>query len=73
MTFVTPPKRLTEEHGIAKVVQDTLAGSWKGLLWSVEKLFVGIALAGPWVLLLGILWTVWRRVRGKAKSSQPAA
>ena len=45
--------------GPFEVVKETLAGSWKGLLWSIEKLFVGIALAGPWILLLGLLWILW--------------
>jgi hypothetical protein len=30
-----------EEHGILKTIRDTFAHSWAGLLWSIEKLFVG--------------------------------
>ncbi len=68
----TPPALIGEEHGIARTVRETFAGSWAGLLWSVEKLFVGISLAGPWLALLAAAWLVWRRIRRK-KAAQPAA
>ncbi|HLF95454.1 MAG TPA: DUF4349 domain-containing protein, partial [Planctomycetota bacterium] len=61
--LVSPPELIGEEHGIAKTVKDTFAGSWKGVLWSLEKLFVGLSLAGPWLGLALVGWLVWRRVR----------
>jgi hypothetical protein len=69
LTLVSPPQLIDDEHGIGKTVRDTFTGSWKGILWSVERLFVGLSLAGPWlgVALLG--WLGWRRLRRK----KPAA
>jgi len=43
-----------------------------GVLWSVEKLFVGVSLAGPWLALALGAWVVVRRVRRK-KAVQAAA
>lgn len=59
--LVTPPQLIGEEHGLWKSVQDTLAKSWTGFLWSIEKLFVGISLAGPWILLLIVGIVIWRK------------
>jgi hypothetical protein len=59
--LVSPPQLIGEEHGLWKSVQDTFAKSWAGLLWSIEKLFVGISLAGPWVVLVLIALFFWRR------------
>jgi glycine cleavage system regulatory protein len=71
LALVSPPQLIGEEHGILKTVRDTLANSWAGLLWSIEKLFVGVSLAGPWVALLLAGWLLWRRAR-KKKAAQPA-
>ncbi len=68
----SPPVLIGEEQGILRTVRDTLAGSWAGILWSVEKLFVGLSLAGPWLALGLGGWFVWRRVRGK-KAARTAA
>ena len=65
LTLVSPPPLIDDDHGIGKTVRDTFAGSWKSVLWSVEKLFVGLSLAGPWIGLALIGWIVWRRVRKK--------
>lgn len=70
LALVTPPQLIGEEHGILKTIKDTFANSWTGLLWSVEKLFVGISLAGPWVAVLGLIVVVWRR-RRKAAAAAP--
>jgi glycine cleavage system regulatory protein len=59
--LVSPPELIGEEHGLWKSVQDTFAKSWAGLLWSIEKLFVGISLAGPWIVLVLIALFFWRR------------
>lgn len=66
--LVTPPQLIGEEHGLWKSVQDTFAKSWAGFLWSIEKLFVGISLAGPWVLLAVVGIVIWRK-RRKAVSN----
>jgi glycine cleavage system regulatory protein len=72
LALVSPPQIIGEEHGILRTIRDTFANSWKGLLWSIEKLFVGISLAGPWVVVLILAWVLWRRARRK-KSTQPTA
>jgi len=68
-TVVSPPQLIGDEHGLVKTIRDTFANSWSGLLWSIEKLFVGVSLAGPWVLLLAAGLVGWRRLRRK-KASQ---
>jgi glycine cleavage system regulatory protein len=71
LTLVSPAQLIGEENGLLKTIRNTFAGSWSGFLWSVEKLFVGISLAGPWLVLpaLGIFF--WRRRRKKSASSIP--
>jgi glycine cleavage system regulatory protein len=72
LALVSPPQLIGEEHGILKTVRDTFANSWTGLLWSVEKLFVGLSLAGPWIAVLAAVWILWRRGR-RRKAAQPSA
>jgi hypothetical protein len=72
LSLSSPPVLIGEEHGIVRTIRETFAGSWAGLLWSIEKLFVGVSLAGPWLVLGLGGWLVWRRIRRK-KSAQPAA
>ena len=66
----SPPALIGEEQGLGRIVRETFSRSWTGLLWSVEKLFVGLSLAGPWALAVGIGWLVWRRAR---RRKAPAA
>jgi len=68
LTITTPPRLLTEEHGVMKTIRETFANSIAGVLWSAEKLIVGIALAGPWILLLALIWILWKR-RRRAKTA----
>jgi hypothetical protein len=70
LTLVSPAPLIDDEHGIGRTLRDTFAGSWKGVLWSVEKLFVGLSLAGPWLGLALVGWVLWRRVR-KKKTATP--
>ncbi|HVR84023.1 MAG TPA: DUF4349 domain-containing protein, partial [Planctomycetota bacterium] len=65
LTLVSPPQLIDEEHGITRTVRDTFASSWKGILWSLEKLVVGISVAGPWLGLALVAWVAWRRLRKK--------
>jgi glycine cleavage system regulatory protein len=65
LALVSPPQIIGEEHGLLRTIRDTFANSWKGLLWSVEKLFVGVSLAGPWIAVLLVAWILWRRARRK--------
>ena len=71
LNLVSPPQLIADENGIVKTVRDTFANSWAGLLWSVEKLFVGISLAGPWLILLALGIFFWRRRRKKSASVAP--
>ncbi|MBI3855236.1 MAG: DUF4349 domain-containing protein [Planctomycetes bacterium] len=65
LALISPPQLIGEEHGLLKTIRDTFANSWTGLLWSVEKLFVGVSLAGPWVAVLALGVVLWRRARRK--------
>lgn len=71
LALVSPPRLIGEEHGIVKTIRDTFANSWTGLLWSIEKLFVGLSLAGPWIVVLIAGWLLWRRAR--RRKSAPGA
>jgi glycine cleavage system regulatory protein len=70
LALVSPPQLIGEDHGLLKTIRDTFANSWRGLLWSIEKLFVGISLAGPWIAVLLVGWLLWRRARRK-KATAP--
>jgi len=70
LALVSPPQLIGEDHGIVRMIRDTFANSWAGFLWSMEKLFVGISLAGPWIVILLGAWLLWRRAR-KKKATQP--
>ncbi|HZL72524.1 MAG TPA: DUF4349 domain-containing protein, partial [Planctomycetota bacterium] len=61
--ITTPPPLIPEESGLGRVLRDTFTGSIAGLLWSVEKLFVGLALAGPWIVLAILVLLVWKKTR----------
>jgi glycine cleavage system regulatory protein len=63
LEILTPAPLLTEEQGFGRVVRETFAKSIAGVLWSFEKLFVGIALAGPWIVLAILVILLWRRAR----------
>jgi hypothetical protein len=73
LDLVSPPRLIPEEKGLGKTIRDTFSGSVGGLLWSVEKLFVGLSLAGPWIALALVAWLLWRRWKRRARPAQPAA
>ena len=64
----TPTPVIAEDQGVGQAVRDTLGSSWAGLVWSIEKLVVGMALSVPWVLLAGLAWLLWRRFRRKEEA-----
>ena len=45
--------------------RDTISGSMRGILWSLEMLVVGIAYVGPWLLGLVLAVVIYRRARRK--------
>ncbi|MFN3484893.1 MAG: DUF4349 domain-containing protein, partial [Planctomycetota bacterium] len=63
VSIIAPPEILPEEHGLGRTIRDTISGSVRGLLWSIEKLFVGASLAAPWVALGLGGWFLYRRLR----------
>jgi len=71
LNLVSPPQLIADENGIVKTVRDTFANSWSGLLWSIEKLFVGISLAGPWLVILAAGVYLWKRSRRRKAASNP--
>jgi hypothetical protein len=72
LDLASPPPLIPEESGVGRVLRDTFTRSFAGVLWSFEKLIVGIALAGPWIVLAGLVVLVWRRAK-RRKAEQPAA
>jgi glycine cleavage system regulatory protein len=72
LSIQTPSPVIVEDHGIGRKVRDTVSNSLDGLTWSAERLFVGIGVAGPWVVL-GILgWASYRFYR-RRKAARAAA
>jgi len=63
LKIATPPLLVPEEHGLARTARATFSGSVAGLLWSVERLLVGLFLAAPWAATLIAVWLVWQRLR----------
>lgn len=65
----TPAPLIPEESGLGRVLRETFSGSWSGFLWSIERLFVGAALATPWLLLGGLALLIHRRRRKAAAAA----
>jgi glycine cleavage system regulatory protein len=73
LSIASPPELIAEDEGLLRTIRDTFSGSVKGILWSIEKLFVGLSLAGPWIALALLVWFIVRRVRrAKAKPAGDA-
>ena len=73
IAIATPAPIVAEEHGLARTFRTTISGSVGGLLWSVERLVVGLFLAGPWAAVGLLGWLVVRRLRRKKPAEAPAA
>lgn len=73
LSLATPPVLIPAEHGLARAVRDTFTGSVAGLLWSVERLFVGLFLVLPWAALALLGWLTWRRLRRRKEAAVQAA
>ena len=65
LSLASPAQLVDQSEGIGAVFRDTISGSILGLLWSLEMLVVGIAYAGPWLLVLLLLVALYRRTRRK--------
>lgn len=63
VSITAPPEILPEGHGLGRTIRDTVSGSVRGLLWSIEKLFVGASLVAPWAALGLGGWFLYRRLR----------
>lgn len=68
----TPPALIPEEQGFARALRGTFTGSVSGLLWSLERLFVGASLVLPWAAVGLLGWLLRRRLRRRGASA-PAA
>lgn len=68
-----PEPIIAEENGAARALRTTLAGSWGGFLWSLERIFVGASLALPWLAIAGLAWLIWRRQRASASPAPSAS
>ncbi len=68
----TPSPIIEEENGLGRKVRDTISNSFSGLTWSIEKLFVGICLAGPWVALGTLGWFLHRVYRRRRAAREAA-
>ncbi|MBI2931943.1 MAG: DUF4349 domain-containing protein, partial [Planctomycetes bacterium] len=73
LTIATPPVLIAEGHTLGRTIRDTFSGSYAALMWSIEKLFVGLSLAGPWLVLALGGWLIARRVRRKKPTPPTAA
>lgn len=72
LTIATPEPLVAEEKGLTRMVRATFSGSVAGILWSIERLVVGISLAAPWVALGLLAWFLYRR-RRKAVEAEASA
>lgn len=54
---------LAADQGIWTTIRDGLATSAGGLLWSLNKIVIGVCLAGPWALIAWFGWKVVRRAK----------
>ncbi len=63
LSLQSPPKLIGEEHGLLRTIRDTFSNSIAGLMWSIEKLFVGISIVGPWVAIVLLGWYLYRFFR----------
>jgi hypothetical protein len=69
LVIVSPSVIVSSEKGVLATLKNTLKGSIAGLLWSLERLIVGIATVLPWLVIITLVimlgsW-LWRRQRKK--------
>ncbi|MEW6026638.1 MAG: DUF4349 domain-containing protein [Planctomycetota bacterium] len=66
LTINSPLAIVTEESGVSATIKDTLKGSIKGLLWSLEMLIVGFISIAPWLTVALLVYVLYRRMRRKS-------
>lgn len=60
LTFASQPSLVTDDNGLAATVEQALATSLHGLIWSVRIVLVGLCLVGPLALAAWATWIVGR-------------
>jgi Domain of unknown function (DUF4349) len=63
ITLDSPQSGVTQGNSLTATLEDGLATSFRGLLWSLELLTVGLCLLGPWALICWIIWRIFRKKR----------
>lgn len=61
LVIISPAPIMPKEGGISATLKKTLKGSFGGLLWSLERLVVGVATIGPWLAILILVIILTRR------------
>ena len=65
LTINSPMGIVTEESGISATFKDTLKGSITGLFWSLQMLTVGFVSIAPWLVVVVLVYILYRRLRRK--------
>jgi hypothetical protein len=61
---------VSDDEGFGSSVRHALSVSVAGLLWSLERIVIGVLVIGPWAL---IGWGLWKMARRKKIAEVPAA
>lgn len=62
LTIKSPSAIVESDRGVLATLKNTLKGSIKGLLWSLQMLVVGLITVGPWLALLALVVILYRRL-----------
>jgi len=65
-TFSNSAASLGGEESTWDAIRHGVTTSGSGLRWSLQYLIVGICFVAPWVLLVWIIWRLFRRARPRA-------
>ena len=72
-TFSNSSASLGGEESTWDALRHGLATSGRGLRWSLQYLIVGLCFVLPWVLLVWLIWRLFRRRRSTPPTSPAAA